>query len=157
MVKRFLLSFVYAGRGLWHCLRNERSFRVHLVAAAYAMTLAAAISVSAAEWAILFLTVALVISAEAVNTAVENAVDLNGKNPHPLSRVAKDAAAGAVLLCAAAAIAVGVILFWKPNELTVLWLQIKGNLWKLSLLALSLPLSMLFIFMCGTEKKISTN
>ena len=56
-MKRFLRGFADAGRGLWTCLREERNFRIHLCAAAYALGFAPAMALSRGEWAALLLTI----------------------------------------------------------------------------------------------------
>jgi diacylglycerol kinase (ATP) len=63
------------------------------------------------EWLALVLTITLVLAAEGVNTAVEAAVDVATSQYHPLARVAKDVAAGTVLICAIASVIVGCIIF----------------------------------------------
>jgi len=63
------------------------------------------------EWAILILTIASVLSLEAVNTAVESAVDLASPDLHPTAKRAKDLAAGAVLIAVLASVCVGLVLF----------------------------------------------
>ena len=112
-MKAFLKGFVYAGRGFWFCLRHERNFRIHLAAAAAVLALAPFFRLTRGEWAALILTLALVIGAEALNTAVEAAVDLCCPGRNPLAKAAKDAAAAAVLLAALASVGVGVCLFWE--------------------------------------------
>ena len=154
-MKRFLLSFVYAGRGLWYCARHERNFRIHLTAALYVLAFAPSFSLSRGEWSALLVMIALVAAAEGINTAIERAVDLNGKNPHPLARIAKDTAAGAVLFCALAAVGVAGILFWRPEELAALAGRLLQTPWKLAALALSVPLSLWFIFRGGVQSKNS--
>lgn len=66
------------------------------------------------EWAILLLTIGSVIAAEVMNTAIEIVVDLVQPNFHPLAGMAKDVAAGAVLMTAIQAVAVGIVIFGPP-------------------------------------------
>ena len=107
-----LKSFAYAISGLIVAVKEERNFRVHLVATLLVTVLGFVFKLSLLEWAILSLTVFLVLVAELVNTAVEKAVDLAaGSRYHPLAKTAKDVAAGGVLLAAANAIIVGIIIF----------------------------------------------
>lgn len=107
----FLRSFVYAFQGISHVLHTQRNARVHLLIACLVIVAALYFRVTASEWAILFLTMGLVFSAEMVNTVAELAVDLLTQRYHPLAKVAKDVAAGAVLLSAIAAVGVGVAIF----------------------------------------------
>jgi diacylglycerol kinase len=83
---------------------------------------------TATEKAVLFLAIGTVITAEAVNTAIENLTDLVSPQKHPLAANAKDAAAGAVLLSAIAAAAVGISIFGNIETLTALISRLKGNL-----------------------------
>jgi diacylglycerol kinase (ATP) len=104
-------SFRYAFAGLWYVARTQRNFRIHLAAGALAALLALAAGFSAVEWATLALLITLVLATEMVNTVVEAAVDLASPAYHPLAKVAKDVAAGAVLLTAIGALVVGAFLF----------------------------------------------
>ena len=109
----FLRGFVYAFRGIRRCIREERNFRFHMVAAVYVCLLAPSFLRSRAEGALLALTIGLVLCAEAVNTAIERLVNRISPEQHPLAGAAKDIAAGAVLLTAVAAVAVAVFLFGR--------------------------------------------
>ena len=109
---RFLRSFAAAGSGICQAIRQERNLRFHLVAVLLVLYGRSFYSFSAAEDAALFLTMGSVIAAELVNTAVERAVDLCCPCPNPLAKLAKDAAAGAVLVLAIVAVLVGLRLFW---------------------------------------------
>jgi diacylglycerol kinase (ATP) len=79
-----------------------------------AVVLAWVIGLSRGEWLVLILTIGCVLSAEGMNTAVELAVDLYEPNEHPLAGRIKDVAAGAVLITAIQAAAVGLVLFLGP-------------------------------------------
>lgn len=94
--------------------------RIHTTAAFYVLIFAPCFALSSAEWAVLFLTITLVMALECVNTALERLCDKVSREFDKLIRTAKDAAAGAVLICAAGAVAVAVCLFWKP----AVWLEI---------------------------------
>lgn len=109
----FLRGFVYAIRGILRCVREERNFRFHMVAAFYVTLLSPAFLQSRAEGALLALAIGLVLCAEAVNTALERLVDRLSPEQHPLAGAAKDIAAGAVLLTALAAVVVAVFLFGR--------------------------------------------
>lgn len=149
---RFIQSFVFAGRGLWFCLRHERNFRVHLTAAVYVLLLAPYFALGRGEWAALLLVLAMVLAAEAVNTAVEQAVNLASPYRRTRARVAKDVAAGAVLLCSLAAVGVGAALFWQPAAWRTLWADFVRWPVKPALLALSVPLAVWFIA-CGGRRR----
>lgn len=86
--------------------------RFHVLVAMVVVVLALLLRVGFVEFAILVLTVSLVLAVELVNTTVEAVVDLVTEDYHPLAKVAKDAAAGAVLVCSVGAVFVGVFVFW---------------------------------------------
>ena len=149
----FLRSFVYAGRGIWFCIRHERNFRIHMVAAAYVLIFAPYFSLTRGEWAALLAIIGLVTAAEAVNTAVEQTVNLAAPGRRTRARVAKDASAGAVLLCAVAAAAAGVFLFARWEIWLCILSDFRTNWWKPLLLLLSLPLSLWFIISGGRRRQ----
>lgn len=149
----FLRSFVYAGRGIWFCIRHERNFRIHMVAAAYVLIFAPYFSLTRGEWAALLAIIGLVTAAEAVNTAVEQTVNLAAPGRRTRARVAKDAAAGAVLLCAVAAAAAGVFLFARWEIWLCILSDFRTNWWKPLLLLLSHPLSLWFIISGGRRRQ----
>ena len=92
----------------------------HAGAAAAVMLLAALLRLQAGEWALLIGACVLVLSAELLNTAIEKAVDLSMPEQHPLARIAKDAAAGAVLVAAIGAALIGLLVLGPP---LLAWIQ----------------------------------
>jgi diacylglycerol kinase (ATP) len=104
-------SFRYAFRGLAYLVTTQRNAKIHCVLGALATLLGLLLGLERLEWIALVLTIALVLAAEGVNTAVEAVVDLASPGFHPLARVAKDVAAGTVLLTAVASVVVGVLIF----------------------------------------------
>ena len=103
-------SFYYAVSGFASVCRSERNMKIHLLAALMVICLAFLVDVSRMEWAILVVTIFLVLVAEAVNTAVEKTVDLITETYHPLAEKAKNIAAGAVLLSAVNAVIIALII-----------------------------------------------
>ena len=144
---------MFAGRGVWFCIRHERNFRVHMAVAAYVLLLAPYFSLSRGEWAALLAVVALVLAAEAVNTAVEQVVNLASPRRRTRARVAKDVAAGAVLLCAAGALAAGLFLFLRPEAFAAMQADFLRCPWKPALLAASLPLAVWFVICGGSTRR----
>ena len=108
---RIIDSFRYAVRGIAVAYREERQMKVHTLAAVMAILCGVIADLSRAEWAILILTIAMVITLELVNTAAERIVDMVTEEYHPLAEKAKDSAAGAVLVGAVASVIVGICLF----------------------------------------------
>lgn len=108
-LSRRLGSFRYAFRGL-SGLAREPNARIHLLAAVLAVAVAAIVGLSAAEWALVVLAIALVLVAEALNTALERLADATVPNEHPLVGAAKDLGAGAVLIASLGAAVLGVLV-----------------------------------------------
>lgn len=110
-----LKSFRYAGAGVSYALRTQRNFRIHLVIGSIALGLGAFLQVSAVEMAIIGITIAFVLALELLNTALESVVDLTVKQTyHELAKIAKDCAAGAVLIGALAALFVASVILFPP-------------------------------------------
>jgi diacylglycerol kinase len=107
----FWRSFLFAGQGVWHAVRHQRNMRVHLAAAVAAVVAGLVLKISAVAWACVLLAIGLVLTAEMLNTVVESLVDLYTDEYHPLAKIAKDTAAGAVLVSSLAALAVGLAVF----------------------------------------------
>ena len=104
-------SFGYAFEGVGYIIRTQRNARIEIAAAIAAVLLAAWLGISAVEWAVLVLTIVIVIALEWMNTALELAVSLVSPEAHPSAKAAKDVAAACVLLGAFASVAVGLLLF----------------------------------------------
>jgi diacylglycerol kinase len=108
---KFLASFGYAFQGLWYALSTQRNARLHAVIATLATILGIVLRISAVEFAIIFMAIAGVFIAEMFNTVFELCVDLASPEYHPLAKIAKDVAAGAVLLSAILSIIIGLFIF----------------------------------------------
>jgi diacylglycerol kinase len=101
----------YAWEGICYVTRTQANWRIHVVAAVLVWIAAVYLQVTPLELAVLALTVGAVLALEAMNTAVEAAIDATGAFPSPMGKRAKDAAAGAVLVAACAAVVVGASIF----------------------------------------------
>ena len=99
-----------AGHGVWQAWRSGRNMRIHFLAATLVLGMAFQVDLPSTIKAVLVLTVALVLSLEALNSAVESTVNLLTSEYHPLAKLAKDMAAGSVLLAAAASLAIAAIV-----------------------------------------------
>ena len=104
-------SFGYAFEGVAYILRTQRNARIELAVAVAAVLLAGWLGIGAIEWAVLVLTIVIVLALEWMNTALELAVSLASPEAHPSAKAAKDVAAACVLLGAAASVLVGLLLF----------------------------------------------
>jgi diacylglycerol kinase len=113
LVKRatFFKSFYYAWQGISYVLRTQRNMRVHLLAGLVVIIVGYLLGITSVEWACLLTVMALVYSLEMINTVAEAIVDLYTNEYHDLAKVAKDAAAGAVLLSAFFSVGVGLVIF----------------------------------------------
>ena len=104
-------TFNYALQGVIHVLRTHRNMRVHMVAAVAVLVAALAIGVSRLELMMLLLSITFVLIAEMINSAIEGAVDVATTQFDPMAKLAKDIAAGAVLIAAVNALVVGYLVF----------------------------------------------
>lgn len=111
-VTKVLRSFRYALEGLKFTVVTQRNMRIHFLAALGVLLLSLYLPMSKTEVLLLFVTIILVLFAELINTAVEAVVDMVTEEYHPLAKVAKDVAAGAVLLTAGLAVIVGISVFY---------------------------------------------
>ncbi len=111
ILAHLLKSFGYAGQGIAHGFRTQRNMRVEAAVGVLVIAAGVAFRITAVEWAVIFVCIGLVLSAELVNTVTELAVDLLTQRYHPMAKAAKDAGAGAVLIAALASVAVGVAIF----------------------------------------------
>lgn len=104
-------SFNFAFEGIIHVLRTQRNMRIHFLVAIAVLVAALAVDVSKIELIVLLLSIAFVLIAEMINTAVEAAVDVASTSFDPMAKLAKDIAAGAVLIASVNALAVGYLVF----------------------------------------------
>ena len=109
--KNLYESMRHAFNGIRSTTIRERNFRVHIFCAVLAIVACAVFRVGLLKFAAVGASIIFVMAMELINTAVEALVDMycRGK-PHPLAKLAKDAAAGAVLLAAAQALIIGIIV-----------------------------------------------
>jgi diacylglycerol kinase len=108
---KFIAGFGYAFAGLWYALRTQRNVRVQVAIAILAIVLGIVLRISAVEFAMIFVAITGVFIAEMFNTVFEICVDLAAPEYHPLAKIAKDVAAGAVLLSAMLAVVIGLFVF----------------------------------------------
>ena len=106
-----LESFNYAFEGIIHVLRTPRNMRIHFTIAAAVLIAGLATDLDRLELIALLLAIAFVLIAEMINTAVEAAIDVATTAFDPMAKLAKDIAAGAVLIATVNAVAVGYLVF----------------------------------------------
>lgn len=107
----FYKSLGYAISGIIQCIQKERNIKIHLVFMFLVIICGFLFRLSITEWLVCILLFGLVISLELVNTAIEAVVDLCTQEYYPLAKIAKDTAAGAVLISAIASVVIGLIIF----------------------------------------------
>ena len=115
-MKSLLKSFLFAINGIKICIKGERNFRIHTVATFYILLFSLFYDLTKIEYALLLITIILVMFAEMVNTAVEYAIDLESQSYNMLAKNAKDVAAGAVFLASLGAVIMGIILFFDIEK-----------------------------------------
>jgi diacylglycerol kinase (ATP) len=109
--QNLLESFNFAFEGIIHVLRTQRNLRIHFLAAVIVLVTAVVVSVSKLELIALLLAIAFVFITEMVNSALEQAIDVATTSFDPLAKLAKDVAAGAVLIATVNAVAIGYLVF----------------------------------------------
>ena len=147
--KKLFKSFFYAFRGVFSTLKTERNMRIHLTCVIYMFSILLLtdwFTLTKTDWVALVFASALVIAAELFNTALENAVDMTAKEYNDFAKKAKDAASGAVLVCAFGAVAVGLIVLLQKEAFSKMFSYFAANPLMLALFALSIIPATLFIF-----------
>lgn len=104
-------SFGYAFDGIMICISKERNMKIHCIMAILVIAAGTLLHISAVEWCICLILFGLVMALELVNTAIEATVDLVTEERKPLAKVAKDTAAGAVLIASIMAAIAGLVIF----------------------------------------------
>lgn len=109
--KKLINSFKYAIEGIISSFRTEQNMKIHVFIMIVVIILGIILKLSALEWIILTIVIALVISAELFNTTIETVVDMITKEKNEKAKLAKDVAAGAVLVLTIGSVVVGLIIF----------------------------------------------
>ena len=108
-------SFRYAFAGLGYVLRTQRNAWIHAAASLLVVLVCAWLHLTRQEWALIVLAVALIWTAEFLNSALEAVVDLASQHAqHELARVGKDVGAAAVLIAAASSVVIGLLVIGPP-------------------------------------------
>lgn len=145
-MKSFFKAFAYAWQGIVHTVKTQRNFRFHIAAMVYVTAFSLFYELTRGEYVLLVLTFSSVISAELINTAIEAAVDLCSPERHRLAKIAKDAAAGAVLVTAIFAVVVGVLLFGDIAVIKEIFRYFRSHIPALVGLVCSFGLAWAFVF-----------
>lgn len=117
-----LRSMGYAFSGWWHVIRTQRNAWIHAIISILVIAVSFWLHLPPGDWALIILAIAIVWTAEFINTALEAVVDLASNHErHTLARVSKDVGAAAVLIAALASILIGLLVMGPP-----LWVKIRG-------------------------------
>ena len=109
-----IAAFGHAFRGWWYVLKTQHNAWIHLLFATAVILVGLWVGLKPLDWAVIVLTIAIVFTAEFINTAIEAVVDLASPVHHPLAKVGKDVGAGAVLVSALAGIVIGLLIIGPP-------------------------------------------
>jgi diacylglycerol kinase len=112
-LRKRLVSFRYAAKGIASAVQSEPNIRLHLVAAIVVPIIGFWVKLSIEEWALVVLAIGLVWVSEMLNTAIERLVDLLHPDWHPLAGRVKDLAAGGVLIAAITSFIIGLLVFGR--------------------------------------------
>ena len=108
------ISFRHAFAGWWFVVRTQRNAWIHAVVSLFVVLLSLWLGLGARDWAVIILAIALVWTAEFLNTALEAVVDLASPQEHPLAKAGKDIGAAAVLIAALSSIVIGLLILGPP-------------------------------------------
>lgn len=110
-MSRLIRSFKFAWKGIYIYFSSGGNVNIHLMATAVVLGLGVWLEVSLKHWAILLLSIGMVHTAEAFNTAVEEIINFISPQHHPSAGKIKDLAAGAVLIASITSALIGIIIF----------------------------------------------
>ena len=114
-------SFQHAFHGWWFVLRTQRNAWIHAIATVLVIVLSFWLGLPPRDWAVVLIAVAMVWTAEFINTALEAIVDLASPQQHYLARVGKDVGAAAVLIASLSSLLIGLLILGPP-----LWARIQS-------------------------------
>ena len=116
---RFIKSIGYAWQGIKHCFISEKNFRTEIILALIATIVAVALKISVNEWFAILFCSALVLSLEIINTAIEKLSNVVTTSIHPIIKLVKDMAAGAVFLVSIISLIIAAIIFLPKIEFLI--------------------------------------
>jgi len=122
-IKTRTQSFRFAFTGWWYVVRSQQNAWIHVFASISVILLGLWLHLLPRDWAVIILSVALVWTAEFINTALEAVVDLASPEQHELARVGKDVGAAAVLIAAGSSVLIGILILGPP-----LWERVQSFL-----------------------------
>ena len=148
-MKKLVKSFGYAFQGILSAVKTERNMRIHMVCMIYMYFFLFAFDffeITNTQLAIIFIANGLVMGAELMNTAIESVVDLHGEEHTPLGKIAKDCAAGAVLVFTIFSVLCGIAIMYQPLAFQKLFAYFIENPIAIVLFLVSVVIFSIFIF-----------
>ncbi len=140
--QKLIKSFAFAFKGLSFCVKNERNFRIHLVAVLYILFFSIICKINATQFGILMLCCSQVIAFELINTAIEILCNKDGLEFNEFIKNTKDVSAGAVLVCAISSVIIGLAIFIPKIQIILENL----TLINICILGFITPFCIMFIF-----------
>jgi diacylglycerol kinase len=154
-MKKLIQSFGYAFQGIITAIKKERNMRIHIVCMIYMFFFLFAFDffeITRTQFAVLLLACGLVIGAELFNTAIEAVVDLHGKEHTEYGKIAKDCAAGGVLIFTIFAVLCGIAIMYQPTAFKLLFTYFIENPFAIVLFVISVVIFTIFIFKGNKNK-----
>ena len=148
-MKELIKSFGYAFQGIFTAISKERNMRIHIVCMIYMFFFLFAFDffeITRTQLAILFVACGLVIGSELINTAIEAVVDMHGEKHTNYGKIAKDCAAGAVLIFAIFSVLCGIAIMYQPTAFKLLFEYFIANPIAIVLFIISVIIFTIFIF-----------
>ncbi len=108
---KLIRSMLNAWRGIKYSFTTQTNFKIHLLLSAIVLTAGIWLNISTIEWMVVFICIAVVLTTELLNTAIEKLADVVHLEIHPGIKLVKDIAAGAVLVCAIVSFVIATIVF----------------------------------------------
>jgi diacylglycerol kinase (ATP) len=155
-MKALIKSFGYAFQGVFTALKSERNMRIHTVCMLYMyffLFFFDFFEITRTDLAIIFIANGLVVGAELINTSIEATVNLYGENHTEFGKIAKDCAAGAVLVFAIFSVLCGVAIMYQPLAFQKLFAYFMNNPIAILLFLISVVIFSIFIFFGFGRKK----
>lgn len=145
-IKGLRRSFYFALRGIKSCVQTERNMRIHITVTVFVMIFSTFYEFTRGEICLLLLVIGSVMGMEIINTSIETVIDMCAPAYSSAAKIAKDLAAGAVLIASITAVIIGIVLFWDITAFREIFdYFIETPLMLAGILAL-LAASLLFIF-----------
>ena len=154
-MKKLIKSFGYAFQGIITAIKKERNMRIHIVCMIYMFFFLFAFDffeITRTQFAVLFIACGLVIGAELFNTAIEAVVNLQEKEFTEYGKIAKDCAAGGVLISTISAVLCGIAIMYQPTAFKLLFTYFIDNPIAIIIFAISVVIFTIFIFKGNKNK-----